>query len=241
MSWLFDPYEIRNRVPQQVRLLGKDLNICCDYCSTYSLFFASCALRKSILVCQWCNLWCMSWENILLTLFFIDCRCMELWTSLGELLSLSAKTPRHFTASSRLFYSYVTSLECFIVSLQDSFYVCWGSKQNQRRAGFRVQNLHHSRDQASSSLRNPKLTTPGTMSGAGMAGESKVLYVCSYTDSSFEIRLMSLLGEKNLLTYVQVYFASELEGGNQSSQHPLGNSCCWTDKVSSSSRSSCYV
>lgn len=78
-----------------------------------------------------------------------------------------------------------------------------------------MQNLHHSRDQASSSLRNPKLTTPGTMSGAGMAGESKVLYVCSYTDSSFEIRLMSLLGEKNLLTYVQVYFASELEGGNQ--------------------------
>ena len=98
-------------------------------------------------------------------------------------LPTSASTiPVEFTSSISLvfplmryyyFCSYVIGLECFMVSLQDLFYVCWGSKQNQRRAALRAQELHHQRDEASSLLRHRKLTPHGTTSGLRMARGSK--------------------------------------------------------------------
>ena len=60
-----------------------------------------------------------------------------------------------------------------MVSLQDLFYVCWGSKQSQRRAALRAQELHHQRDEVGSLLRHQKLTPHGTVSGLRMARGSK--------------------------------------------------------------------
>ena len=61
-----------------------------------------------------------------------------------------------------------------MVSLQGLFYVCWGSKQNQRRVVLRAVELHHWREQASSLWRRQKLpATHGTASGLRMARGSK--------------------------------------------------------------------
>ena len=109
------------------------------------------------------------------------CKSLSIWFSSSMLL-------KFYLNSDPIYYchSYVISLECFMVSLRDSLYICWGSKPNQRRAEFRVQTLHHSRDQASSLSRHQKLArTHGKTSGVGMVGECKVVYVCSYSDSFF--------------------------------------------------------
>lgn len=71
--------------------------------------------------------------------------------------------------------SYVIGLECFMVSLRDLFYVCSGSKQNQRRVVvLRAVELRHWREQASSLLRRRKQpATHGTASGLRMGRGSK--------------------------------------------------------------------
>lgn len=116
--------------------------------------------------------------------------------------------------------SYVIGLECFMVSLQDLFYVCWGSKENQRRAVLRAQELHHRRDEASSLLRRRKLTR-GTACGLRMARESKGPVWARVRQFSWKERRTSLLVEEKSANICSDAFCIRIEGINKEPLMPF--------------------